>query len=72
MAALAALAVLIVAAVKWFLFPTARIDLDYETGESRLAEVASLFVCAPDATIELELEWGLPSAPNFTLSQARG
>ena len=72
LAALAALAVLIVAVVKWFLFPTARIDLDYETGESRLAKVASPFVCAPEATFDLELEWGAPSAPNFTLSQAGG
>ena len=72
LAALAALAVLIVAAIKWFLFPTARIDLEYETGESRLAKVASPFVCASEATFDLELEWGAPSAPKFTFSQAGG
>jgi hypothetical protein len=69
-AALLALAALIAATAKWFLFPKARFDLEFETGDSRLTKTASPFASSPDAKFSLEFEWGPASAPHIQLAQA--
>lgn len=71
-AALLVLAALVMAGLKWFFFPKARLDLEFETGDSRLISVASPFVTLPDATFDVEFEWGHPSAPDFTLLRVGG
>lgn len=70
MAALLALAALVAAGLKWFFFPEARLVLEFETGDSRLISTTSPFVTLPDATFDVEFEWGFPSAPDFTQLQA--
>ena len=69
---LLALAALVATGLKWFFYPKAHLDLEFETGDSRLISVASPFVTLPDATFDVEFEWGHPSAPNFTLLPAGG
>jgi len=64
-AALSAMAALIALAAKWFFFPSARIDLAFETGESRIIKTASPFASLPEATLELDFDWGMPSIPSF-------
>ncbi|MGC1467969.1 MAG: hypothetical protein WA793_01175 [Sphingorhabdus sp.] len=71
-AAFLALVALVMAGLKWFFFPKARLDLEFETGDSRLINVASPFVTLPDATFDVEFEWGFPSAPNFKFLQTGG
>lgn len=71
-AALLALAALVATGLKWFFYPKAHLDLEFETGDSRLISVASPFVTLPDATFDVEFEWGFPSEPNSTLLPAGG
>lgn len=70
MAALLALTALVAAGLKWFFFPNAHLDLEFETGDNRLITTTSPFVTLPDATFDVEFEWGFPSAPDFTQLQA--
>ena len=67
-AALLALAATIAAATRYFLFPKARFDLEFETGSSQIVSSASPFAAVPEASFDIEFEWGWPSTPSLMLA----
>ena len=67
-AAVLALLLAMAAALRFFLFPKVRFDLEFETGNSQMTSIVSPFASLPEAKFEIEYEWECATSPNFTLS----